>query len=192
MKISNTCLLSLVFVFATMAPDAYSQAFVLAPDSKLWVEGTSNKDDWSVKAKEVKAMATRGEDGTVASLTLEVPSAQMVSEKSSIMDRLMHRTLKVNEHPTIVFEMKNLNPAEAENTAVAVGELTIAGVTQEVTVEVVQVTADDGTPRYAGSQTLKMTDFGMKPPSAMFGALHTGDEVTVRFDVGLVAEETGS
>lgn len=192
MKVYTTYFFYLVLAVSVTATAASAQDFVLSADSKLWVEGTSNKSDWSVKAKEVKAMATRAEDGSVAALTLEVPSAQMVSEKSSIMDRLMHKTLKVNEHPTIVFEMKELNPAEAQNTSLAVGELTIAGVTQEVRVEVVQVTADDGTPRYSGSQTLKMTDFGMKPPSAMFGALHTGDEVTVRFDVGLVGVETGS
>lgn len=192
MKLFTSSFLYLGFVVAVMPLAAQAQDFVLAPDSKLWVEGTSNKDDWTVKAKELTAEATRAEDGTIAALTLEVPSAQMVSEKSSIMDRLMHKTLKVNEHPTIVFEMKELSPVGAENTALAVGELTIAGVTREVRLEVLQVTADDGTPRYSGSQMLEMTDFGMKPPSAMFGALHTGNEVTVRFDIGLVAAESGS
>lgn len=192
MKIVTAFSFYLIFAAAVTSPAAQAQDFILSPDSRLWVEGTSNKDDWTVKAKELSAVATRAEDGTVAALTLEVPAAQMVSEKSSIMDRLMHKTLKVNEHPTIVFDMKELSPANAENTALAAGELTIAGVTHEVSVEVLRVTADDGTPRYSGSQTLKMTDFGMKPPSAMFGALHTGDEVTVRFDVGLVAAETGS
>ncbi len=192
MKLFTSSFLYLGFVVAVMPLAAQAQDFVLAPDSKLWVEGTSNKDDWTVKAKELTAEATRAEDGTIAALTLEVPSAQMVSEKSSIMDRLMHKTLKVNEHPTIVFEMKELSPVGAENTALAVGELTIAGVTREVRLEVLQVTADDGTPRYSGSQMLEMTDFGMKPPSAMFGALHTGNEVRVRFDIGLVAAESGS
>jgi hypothetical protein len=28
-----------------------------------------------------------------------------------------------------------------------------------------------------------MTDFALKPPTAMFGALRTGDEVVVNFDV---------
>jgi len=34
-----------------------------------------------------------------------------------------------------------------------------------------------------------MSDYGMQPPTAMFGALRTGDDVTVHFDVAFVPAE---
>jgi hypothetical protein len=34
---------------------------------------------------------------------------------------------------------------------------------------------------FEGSQTIKMTDYGITPPTALFGTLKTGDEITITF-----------
>jgi polyisoprenoid-binding protein YceI len=39
----------------------------------------------------------------------------------------------------------------------------------------------NGTVNATGMVPIKMTDFGIKPPTAMFGTLRTGDEVKVNF-----------
>lgn len=36
-----------------------------------------------------------------------------------------------------------------------------------------------------GSKNLLMSDYGMDPPTAMAGALKTGDEVTINFNINL-------
>ena len=38
-----------------------------------------------------------------------------------------------------------------------------------------------GTMQFAGVQTIKMTDYGVTPPVALFGTLTTGDEITINF-----------
>jgi hypothetical protein len=39
--------------------------------------------------------------------------------------------------------------------------------------------------RFTGSVPVTMSQFGMRPPTAMMGAMRVGDRVTVRFDVTL-------
>jgi polyisoprenoid-binding protein YceI len=37
----------------------------------------------------------------------------------------------------------------------------------------------------SGDYTLKMTDYGIQPPKAMWGTIKTGDEVTIKFEIVL-------
>jgi hypothetical protein len=37
--------------------------------------------------------------------------------------------------------------------------------------------------RVAGNFKVKMTEFGLEVPSVMFGAIKSGDEVTVKYDI---------
>jgi polyisoprenoid-binding protein YceI len=60
------------------------------------------------------------------------------------------------------------------------GELTLADTTRPFAFE---VTVDSG--RLAAVAVVKQTDFGMKPYSALFGALKVVDEVKVELDAGL-------
>jgi len=61
------------------------------------------------------------------------------------------------------------------------GDLDLGGRTAPVTFDL--ALGDDG--RVTGSATVKQTDFGMKPYSALFGALKVADEVTVAVDAKL-------
>jgi polyisoprenoid-binding protein YceI len=61
------------------------------------------------------------------------------------------------------------------------GELDLNGRTAPVTFDL--ALGDDG--RVTGSAAVKQTDFGMKPYSALFGALKVADEVTVAIDAKL-------
>jgi len=43
----------------------------------------------------------------------------------------------------------------------------------------------DGSIACSGSQQIKMTDYQIKPPSFMLGALKTGDALTINFSLTL-------
>jgi YceI-like domain len=60
------------------------------------------------------------------------------------------------------------------------GELTLRGTTRPVAFD---LTVDGG--RLTGAAVVKQTDWGMKPYSALFGALKVADEVRVEIDAGL-------
>jgi hypothetical protein len=64
--------------------------------------------------------------------------------------------------------------------------MTIAGAKRTVSMNVDARVLSDGSLNVKGSKDLKMTDFNVSPPTAMMGALTTGNDVTVHFDITLM------
>lgn len=160
-----------------------AQSHALLPESEVWVDGTSNKSDWTVYATEIDATVSFDDEaGVPTTLQITMPSKEVKSNESTIMDRLMHKALKVSEHPTITYELVDAVPSGDGSVLTTGGNLTLAGVTKEIEMDVAVEETDNGR-RYTGTVPLKMSDFDMKPPVAMFGALRTADDVTVGFDV---------
>jgi polyisoprenoid-binding protein YceI len=60
------------------------------------------------------------------------------------------------------------------------GELELAGRRHPITFD---LAAADG--RLTGTATVKQTDWGMKPYTALFGTLKVADEVVIAIDAGL-------
>lgn len=169
---------AVLILLAALAPTAAAQTLAFTPESRLWIDGTSNKSDWTVEVSTLSGTVEHA-DGAVRAARLVVPVADLKSGKV-LMDRLMHDTLMAEEHPQILFA---LDDADAEDGALTVsGQLTIAGTTNPITFPATVERLDGGRLRFTGETRLAMTEYGMKPPTAMFGALHTGDEVTIRFD----------
>lgn len=178
-----------LFVVATQANAQV--VYQTQPASKLWIEGTSNKSDWSVNATEFSGTVTMKQDVTpadpgVSAVKLTVASGKIVSNKSTIMDRLIVDALQVEQHPTITYELVSATPAGANGNAFTLqtkGRLTLAGTTKEIDMEVQGEKLADGQVRFQGEHELLMSDYGIQPPSAMFGALRTADKTTVKFDL---------
>lgn len=182
-----------------LAPRAWPQAeesvqLVLEQGSRLWLEGSSNVHEWSCTAAEINAeiqlrVAAAGLGPAlpreVSGVLVQVPVKEIRCGNGR-MDQNLWKTLKAAEHPVIEFRMSgaSLGSDSAGGVAVAVeGDLTIAGVTRSVELAVRARDAAGAGLRIAGSQELRMTDFGVKPPTAMFGALKTADLVVVRFEL---------
>lgn len=88
-------------------------------------------------------------------------------------------SLNEAEFPTVTFAAADLRPS-ADGYDV-VGDLTIAGVTKQLAAVI--TTSDEGDQwRVATSVTVKQTDFGITPHSAMMGALRLRDEVEIEFE----------
>jgi polyisoprenoid-binding protein YceI len=151
----------------------------VADSSRIWVDGASNRSEWTVYAPVWNAELTGGE-GVPAGVRVTIDVAAMESRKSTIMDRLMHRTFNAETHPEITFTSSSIIPLTPDSVMVS-GDLSMAGETQRVDV---RVHADSSASTYvvwSGEKVLKMTDYGMQPPAAMLGAMRTADDVTVRF-----------
>ncbi len=100
------------------------------------------------------------------------------SDRREIVKNLREKVLHTARHPTITFRSTRVG-GTAESFYVE-GDLTIAGVTRPVTVEGLLA---DG--RVRGSVMVVQSRWGIKPYSALFGALRLSDEVGVWFDLAL-------
>jgi polyisoprenoid-binding protein YceI len=99
----------------------------------------------------------------------------------------MRKALKVDKFPTIVFKVDSYDLAKAAD-AVAVtlnGTLTLGGVEKPITVAAQAKAGDNGTLLVSGTQEVRMTEFGLKPPSLMLGTMKVDERIKVGFDVVL-------
>ena len=181
-------LLGLFFATTTVAQ---SVSYSFAPEGKIWIEGKSNKSDWTVYAPEyagnVSLSSASASDPGIEQVNLTVTSPKIVSRKSTIMDRLMYKTLKSKAHPeiTYVLDSATVTSTDESNKSFMLkttGDLTIAGTTKPVEMEV-EGKLDGDMFHFSGSHAMKMSDFGLERPTAMFGALRTADDILIHFDL---------
>lgn len=179
-------------VLLLAAPAQAQVVYQAQPASKLWIEGTSNKSDWTVTATEFTAAVTMNKDVKPAdpgikAVKVVAQAPKVVSGKSTIMDRLIQDALKAEAHPQITFELVSAKPAAAKAgngfTLQTRGRLTIGGTTKQIDLAVQGEKLDGGKVRFTGQHELLMSDYGLTPPTAMFGALRTADKATVHFEL---------
>lgn len=114
-------------------------------------------------------------------LEIEANSAVLkddwVSAKDAkkIMNAAQMDMMDSAKYPLLKFASTAIT-AKGNNTYEVRGDLTIRNVTKPV---LITVTEKDGT--CEGKAIVKLTDFKLKPPSALFGAIGTKDEMTVSF-----------
>jgi polyisoprenoid-binding protein YceI len=83
--------------------------------------------------------------------------------------------LDVKQHPTLRFVSERI-ARKPDGTFEVTGHLTIRGITRPVTVAV----AVDARV-FTGTATVRMKDYGIKPPSAALGTIGTKNEMRVEF-----------
>ncbi len=163
------------FGLVAMAQETYT----LSDESSLTIDGTSTLHDWTVTANTMTGTAKK-EGAAPKEIDFEVVVADIISERGATMDKKMHDALKKEENPKVIFKL-----VEVKDESIFVGTLNIAG--QEKTVEIpVQMEAGGSALKLTGEQKLTLQDYGMEPPTAMFGSIIVGDDVTVKFDLVFV------
>jgi polyisoprenoid-binding protein YceI len=180
--------------------------FAAQPGSKVRIDGTSTVHDWTVEggiiggAMEIDSAfvsdPTKAQPGKVpANVSAVIPVRSIKSGKSA-MDNIMHGALKQQAHPRIEYRLTELKlketPKSAEGPFVfdSAGELAVAGVTNKVTFPVT-MTRTGTSMKTTGTTSVKMTQFGIEPPSpkGTFGLIKTGDEVKLTFEWNTGAAE---
>jgi len=187
----------------TVAGSLHAQSVRLAvgPESKLWIEGGSNLHDWSCKASSIDA-AIEVDESFVKTTTVASTSLKKVQVKVPVrnlkcgngkMDNNLYKALKADDAPEISYILATFDVvpgAEKDSfTVKAVGALTVAGTEKTVNMDVTAARLPDGGVRAEGALALLMTDFGVKPPTALLGTLRTDNKITVKFSL-LVGPQT--
>jgi polyisoprenoid-binding protein YceI len=140
---------------------------------------------------EVRAPIHSGtaETGSHPAVEIHVTAAELrVVDKDKDADKdraevqktmLGPEVLDSEKHQEIVFKSTGVE-SSGEGKWTLRGNLTLRGETKPVTVQVI---LKDG--RYTGESTVKLTDFGIKPPGK--AGVRAKDEVKIEFDVRLVS-----
>lgn len=171
-----------LFLFAFQWATA-QKSFDLQPNPNLVVSGTSTLHDWDMPSNTAQgSMQATEESGSLTainSLKIEMPAESIKSGKKA-MDKKAYDALKTSKNKSVVFNLKSAT--KTGNAWVFKGSFSIAGVTKDVTLDIVEASSS-GEYGFSGSYEFKLSDYDITPPTAVMGTIKTGDEVKVSFDV---------
>lgn len=180
-----------IYFFFTLS-FAFGQTSYRATNFSLVIKGTSNLHDWQSTANEVRTNASLNIEAgvlkSIPSLSVEIPVKTIKSGKSSIMDNKTYDALKADNFPNISYKLEKVTGLVKKGNTYDInttGFLTIAGATSKIDMYVQGKVGDGGDITFSGSKKLKMTDYKMKPPTALMGTLTTGDDIEIVFQVTL-------
>ncbi len=189
--ISLLTALLIVFVSAGSVMAASVAKYVSAPNSDMVITGTSTLHNWSAKSTSLVGgvtltghWANDAKSIRLRSIHLTIPVKSLKSSEGGGMDNTMYNALNSPQHSSISYQLTDaaLDNAAAKpgESAVfdAAGTLTVNGVARPITLKLL-VTRHHESISISTSTTLKMTDFGVKPPTAMFGIIRSGNVITV-------------
>ncbi len=168
----------------------------VAEGSSMTVSGTSTLHDWTCEVKTIEGYVELGEkaisEGKVAkgemidNVTITIPVKSIESPRGATMDKKMHNALKMETNPEVTFELKNNKIGSVSGNTFSVnanGNLTVAGKTNQVELPVAGELTSDGKLKFSGEYKFNMTTYDMKPPSAMYGQIVTGEDVVINFEL---------
>jgi hypothetical protein len=159
---------------------------------KIVIEGTSNIHDWDMKSEKgtctgVFAVNNAGLLTSMSALNFSVPAETLKSEHKG-MDKNTYKALHTDKYASISFTAGSADIKSSGNagfTLTTKGKLTISGVTKDVLLTANGVVNTDKSITYSGSYQLKMTDYNVEPPTIMLGAIKTGNDLLVKFNMVL-------
>lgn len=202
-------LLAAVALMLTAAPQAAAQNTfdVVKEASSFRIEGTSTVNSFTCRTGEVDGRARLSGDPlrTVAEESRPTPMAQVAVPAGSFdcgksrMNKDFYEALKAEAYPTIRYELHDAQlisgvqavrgKADAGPIKIAAdGMLTIAGEQRPVHVVAEGQSLGEGLYRLTGSVPLRMTDFGVEPPTALLGLVKAHDDIEVHFEIVAACE----
>ena len=168
-------------------------ALDLQPSSRLWISGTSTVRSFECSATSFEANVESTAGATAAVLAgekavmgveIRVPTERLDC-RNGTMNEHMLKALKAKTNPTIVFKLASYDLAK-QSDAVHVtlnGTLAMGGAEKPINMTVNATEGPTGTLHVVGTHELRMTEWGLKPPTLMLGTMRVDDRIKIAFDL---------
>lgn len=190
-RIQNLFICLLLTAGATF-PVAAQQVTIVTDESKLWIEGRSNVNEFQCFANQYRSdIETTGTIDTLADTGLDVEIDIFVRSFDcgrSRMNRDLQNALRVRDHEAIRFkyiDTENVvyNTGDDTYTLTIKGILIVAGTERTVQFDLDGRLVDNNIIKATGSTTLEMTSFNIEPPTALMGLIKVDGTLVVHFDL---------
>ena len=126
----------------------------------------------------------------VKDVVVKIPVKSIKSPKGKMMDNKTYEAFNYEKYPSIIFTLKTKKINDANSTIEVEGDLSMAGVTKAISMILNYKLLPSGEMQVSGARKIIMTEFKMKPPTAMMGTIKVGNEVVVNFDLMLSMNNT--
>lgn len=185
-RLKKCCMAVFVSLIALSTSVSNAQTFRLNPKTfSMVISGTTNVHDFETKVTQMSGELVINGSKQVQSMVVNVP-VRSIKSNEKLMDTKTYETFNDEKYPNITFRMVEVNSLQVNGNDVSVvvtGNLTMAGVTRKITLKPVGKNIKPGAYQFKGSVDLKMSDFKMKPPTAMLGMMKVGDGIKLKYDV---------
>lgn len=170
-------------------------SYTIESGSKLSIEGTSNinsfecfcKDNIPPKTAKLQIVNPTTIRFQNASLSLRTKALDCDNNK---MNSDLCDALKADDYPNIIIQFHDalivrgsLDDAVSGADLRMQASMIITDVTKKVTLDVTAKKLGPGRYKFVCAKKLKMTDFNIDPPTALFGLIRVRDEITVNIDI---------
>lgn len=169
--------------------------FLIEDNSRLFLKGTSNVNKFTCDCEDSYPAQTFEVESTGPQAKFQNTGLTLATRKfnchNAKMDHDMQKALKADKYPTIRVDlletkqdMNQLKSGARNGFEVqAKAKLTICGVTRSQQVIAKAQVLSDGYFRLTGYQSILMTDFGIEPPTALFGMIQVDNKIDFHFDL---------
>lgn len=193
--------LAIAACIATVAAAREDHSLALA-SSKVSIAGTSNVHDYTASTTTVRLTNAKfttsltdpaflesvAKSGALEAFEISIPVATLKSGKDGL-DKNMYKALKSDTCPEISLRIVKVEAGATAGTLRASAALKIAGVERDVTLDF-KTALQGSTLSIKGDYPLLMTDYGIKPPTALLGTIRASAKITVSFEAALTIPPT--
>lgn len=184
-----------IFILVALIPLSGMKAqivYAVSGNQTMTIQGTSNVHDWDEEVTKIYGegafLLNPDASVTISALIIKIDIKDIKSSHGSIMDNKTYDALKSDKFPVITYKL--LAPLTIKQSAAGVsvaskGQISIAGVTKPLDMQVKVTAKENGILLFEGSKTLKMTDFGVSPPTAFMGAMKVGEDIVISFKTSM-------
>ena len=194
-KNQTKIILLLAFCLFGFSQIIWAQSNYTIGESKsndIKLSGTATTGDWDMHAYVFTGKAQfdfkKDDDHTLVglnSMTFSLPVTNLKSKKKGL-DKKAYRALKTDTYKNVTYALLSAKVSPEKDGKFLIktmGNLTISGVTREVTMDMYCVVNKDASINCSGTKEMKMSDYKVEPPSFLLGAMKTDDAIKVDFNV---------
>ncbi len=191
-----------MFILVAIQPDfvkaqqqEVSIQTVVLNESKLRINGTSNVTDFECKYANSFELDTLSHQLEISkdSILVSGDNLPLTIDSFDCGKRAINRdfksTLKSKEYPNIDISLLEVFSENDIPTSASIA-ISLGGTTQKYLVSLTEEVMDDKVVSISGTQKLKLSDFNLEPPRALFGLIKVRDELVVTFELLVKAGKT--
>jgi polyisoprenoid-binding protein YceI len=160
-----------------------------SPDITIKVLGSSNVHDWTMTSTAMESQGNFIINGDklqgLQSFSFHLAVKSLHSDHASMDDRT-YKSVNASKYPTISYKLTSAvvtSTGAGKYLINSKGDLTIAGVTQPISMEVTATVGADNVIICTGAKKIQLTDYGIKPPTFMLGTMKVANDLTIQFNL---------
>ncbi|MFV1884432.1 MAG: YceI family protein [Balneola sp.] len=163
---------------------------IILEESKLRINGTSNLNDFECIYEDEIEPDTLTHNVEVRDTSIAVQGDDISLKIDSFncgkrgINRDFRKTLKSDVYPNIEIELLSIVSPNGQPTLANIAT-TLGGVTREYTIVLRDYEFLDDLVIVSGTNEINMTDFGISPPTALFGMIKVKDQISIDFTLSI-------